>query len=77
MALVHTAVCNMTPCLPAVVKAGAIIESGSHWELLARPDGAYATLVKLQAISRSRHKEVPQRIGMLQVHTLQAEALQS
>ena len=42
----------------AVVRAGAIVESGSHAELMARPDGAYATLVRLQAIVHQKHQEV-------------------
>ena len=42
----------------AVVRAGAIVESGSHGELMARPNGAYATLVKLQAIVHQKDQEV-------------------
>ena len=42
----------------AVVRAGAIVESGSHAELMARPNGAYATLVKLQAIVHQKDQEV-------------------
>lgn len=31
-----------------VVREGKIVEQGSHSELIARPEGAYATLVGLQ-----------------------------
>lgn len=32
----------------AVVQRGAIVEEGRHEELMARPNGAYAALVRLQ-----------------------------
>ena len=34
--------------LRAVVRRGTIVEEGSHRELVRIPDGAYATLVRLQ-----------------------------
>ena len=37
----------------AVVRQGEIVEQGSHAELIARPDGAYATLVRLQASAQN------------------------
>ncbi|EPS64351.1 hypothetical protein M569_10429, partial [Genlisea aurea] len=37
----------------AVVQNGAIIETGSHEELISRPNSAYATLVQLQEASAS------------------------
>ena len=36
-------------CLAAVVKQGEIVEQGRHADLVQIPDGAYATLVRLQA----------------------------
>ena len=39
----------------AVLKSGNIVEQGRHSELMGRPDGAYATLLKLQmTASRQR-----------------------
>ena len=35
--------------MAAVVKQGEIVEQGSHGELIQIPNGAYATLVRLQA----------------------------
>ena len=37
----------------AVIQDGTVIEEGSHDHLLARPDGAYAHLVRLQRRSHS------------------------
>ncbi len=37
-----------TDCVCAVVRRGTIVEEGSHRELVRIPDGAYATLVRLQ-----------------------------
>lgn len=31
------------------MKAGEIVEQGSHQELIQKPGGAYATLIRLQA----------------------------
>lgn len=40
----------------AVVNSGKIVETGSHEELISKPDGAYASLVQLQqAASLHRH----------------------
>ena len=36
-------------CVAAVVRQGEIVEQGSHGELIQIPNGAYATLVRLQA----------------------------
>ncbi|EFJ04454.1 hypothetical protein SELMODRAFT_236972 [Selaginella moellendorffii] len=32
----------------AVIQDGTIVEQGSHWELVAKADGAYSHLIKLQ-----------------------------
>lgn len=39
----------MCVSLSAVVRQGEIVEQGSHEELIQIPNGAYATLVRLQA----------------------------
>lgn len=38
----------MQPCDSAVVQAGAIVEQGTHDDLVGIPGGTYATLVQLQ-----------------------------
>ncbi|GAQ79040.1 ATP binding cassette subfamily B [Klebsormidium nitens] len=43
----------------AVVQRGAIVEEGRHGELMARPNGAYAALVRLQALEESRPQQKP------------------
>ncbi len=49
-------------CRCAVVGKGKIVEQGNHAELVARPNGAYATLVRLQqsapAVDTKPRKEV-------------------
>jgi hypothetical protein len=45
----------------AVVRAGEVVEQGSHEELIADPLGAYTTLVKLQMQVRGRGR--PGRLG--------------
>lgn len=37
-----------TGVLCAVVKGGRIVEQGTHKQLMAHPDGAYAALAKMQ-----------------------------
>jgi hypothetical protein len=43
------------------VEAGRIVESGSHAQLMARPDGAYRRFVELQAHGAS---ETPARASL-------------
>ena len=38
----------MCPCCYAVVGKGKIVEQGNHADLVSRPGGAYAALVRLQ-----------------------------
>ena len=38
----------------AVIQDGAIVEEGSHHELMSRPGGAYCTLIRLQQHSSQR-----------------------
>ena len=37
-----------------MLKGGNIVEQGNHNELLSRPDGAYATLLKLQMTAQKQ-----------------------
>lgn len=46
--------------MAAVVRQGEIVEQGSHGELIQIPNGAYATLVRLQA-SAHRHPDLQQK----------------
>ena len=39
-----------------MVKEGQIVEQGSHSQLIARPEGAYSTLVGLQMRALQRHE---------------------
>lgn len=43
--------------LIAVVRAGEVVEQGSHAELIANPTGAYTTLVKLQMQAAEKAKD--------------------
>ena len=44
-------------CVDAVVKGGAIVEQGFHAHLLQHhPEGAYATLLKLQLMAQEADK---------------------
>ena len=36
------------------MRQGEIVEQGSHADLIAKPDGAYATLVRLQASAQNQ-----------------------
>ena len=40
--------CVLTGLLRAVVKGGRIVEQGTHKQLMAHTDGAYAALAKMQ-----------------------------
>lgn len=42
----------------AVMKHGQVVEQGSHAELMRRPGGAYAALIKLQAAARRGDNQV-------------------
>ena len=46
--------CNVA----AVMKHGQVVEQGSHAELMRRPGGTYATLIKLQAAARPGNNRV-------------------
>ena len=50
--MLHADNCSSLP--GAVVRQGETVEQGSHAELIARPDGAYATLVRLQASAQNQ-----------------------
>ena len=53
----------MSPLLDAmlaVMKCGEIVEQGSHQELMQRPGGAYATLVRLQTSTQLEPHEAVQ-----------------
>jgi ATP-binding cassette subfamily B (MDR/TAP) protein 1 len=41
----------------AVVQEGKIVEKGTHDELITRPDGAYAALVRLQEMAANKDKK--------------------
>ena len=43
--------------LSAVLKGGNIVESGSHNELVDRPGGTYATLLKLQMTAQRQQED--------------------
>ncbi|KAJ3677350.1 hypothetical protein LUZ60_003074 [Juncus effusus] len=40
--------------LIAVIQQGQVVETGSHAQLLAKPSGAYSSLIKFQEIARNR-----------------------
>ena len=40
------------------MKHGQVVEQGSHAELMRRPGGTYATLIKLQAAARRDNNQV-------------------
>ena len=60
--------------MAAVVKQGEIVEQGSHGELIQTPNGAYATLVRLQASTHS-HPELQQPIVEQLQHSADPEVL--
>ncbi|EEF47170.1 ABC transporter B family member 11 [Ricinus communis] len=45
----------------AVIHRGKIVEKGSHSELLADPDGAYAQLIRLQEVNEDSEEAVDER----------------
>lgn len=47
----------------AVVQGGKIVETGSHDELISKPNSAYAALVQLQEAASSHHP--PSRVSTL------------
>ena len=58
----------------AVVRQGEIVEQGSHGELIQTPNGAYATLVRLQA-STHTHPDLQQPIVEQLQHSADPEVL--
>ena len=64
-------------CVAAVVRQGEIVEQGSHGELIQIPNGAYATLVRLQA--SAQHPALQQKqqpISQQLQHSADPEVLQ-
>ena len=66
------------PVSAAVVRQGEIVEQGTHADLILRPNGAYATLVRLQASAQHQglDGEPPLSEEKLQLSTQQPEVLQ-
>ena len=62
----------------AVVRQGKIVEQGTHADLILRPNGAYATLVRLQASAQHQGLDgkPPLSEEKLQMSTQQPEVLQ-
>lgn len=58
----------------AVVRQGEIVEQGSHGELIQIPNGAYATLVRLQASAQQPAMQQKQQVADEISHQLQHSA---
>lgn len=61
-------------CMAAVVRQGEIVEQGSHGELIQIPNGAYATLVRLQASAQQPAMQQKQQVADEISHQLQHSA---
>lgn len=44
--------------LIAVIQRGVVVETGSHDELLSRPDGAYTQLIRLQQVNKQQDADM-------------------
>ena len=61
--------------MAAVVRQGEIVEQGSHGELVQIPNGAYATLVRLQASAQQPAMQQQKQQAMDEIsHQLQHSA---